>query len=221
MKHAFVVAALVATIALPLVARAQEGDEDDRVAIQRRKYQMAHELRLSIGTMPVDPFQKGWSGSLSYSVHFGDFAWEVFQVTGAYLTSTDLRDDLIDTFAIPPEDFAAPRFMATTGFEITPFYGKQAVFNDTVVHQAFLIGLYGGVVFGDRETLPKTFEDLRPIAGLGLGWRIFTSKATSLRIDARDFASFRRAIRQTEKFEVENVLLITLSISFNIWRDDA
>lgn len=221
MKHAFVVATLVATIALPFIARAEEGDEEDRVAIQRRKYQMAHELRLSVGTMPVDPFQKGWSGSLSYAVHFGDIAWEVFQVTGAYLTSTDLRDDLIDTFAIPPEDFAAPRFMATTGLEVTPFYGKQAVFNDAVVHQSFLVGLYGGVVFGDRETLGKTFADVRPVAGLGLGWRIFATKTTSVRLDARDFVSFRRAIRQNEKFDVENVLLVTLSISFNMGRDDA
>src|SRR5687768_15470856 len=100
------IAVLAATSLLPLSATAEE---PERQAIQRKKYVMAHELRLSLGAMPVDPFEKGWSASLAYTVHFDYVAWEIFQLTGALLTSTDLKNDLIDTFAIPPEDFRAPR----------------------------------------------------------------------------------------------------------------
>ena len=182
---------------------------------------MAHELRLSLGSMPVDPFQKGWSASLAYTVHFDYFAWEVLQISAAYLTSTDLRNRLIDTFAIPPEDFAAPRFVAMTGLEVTPFYGKQALFNDSIMHQSFLVGLYGGVVFGAREDIVKTLEDFRPALGLGVGWRIYGTKAISVRVDVRDLIAFRRAIRQNERFDAENVLMVTLSASVNFWRDDA
>jgi hypothetical protein len=212
----------IALLAMPGLARAADDEGDgERAAIQRLKYKMAHELRLSLGAMPVDPFQKGWSGSLSYTVHFDYVAWEVFQVTGALLTSTDLRNELIDTFAIPPEDFAAPRFAATTGLEVTPFYGKQALVNDLILHQSFIVGIHGGAVFGDRESITKTLTDARPAIGAGLGWRFFLDKTFSLRIDARDFAAFRRAVRQNEKFDVENVLLVTLSISINMGRDDA
>jgi hypothetical protein len=211
--------ALALGVLVPLSAHAQE--EEDRAAIQRKKYLMAHELRLSVGAMPVDPFEKGWSASLAYTVHFEYISWEIFQITGAFLlTNTDIKDELIDTFAIPPEDFAAPRFVATTGLEAAPFYGKQALFNGAILHQSLLIGLYGGVIFGDRETIADTFGDVRPCLGIGLGWRFFVDEAISFRLDVRDFVDFRRAIRANEKFDVENVLLATLSLSFNFGRDD-
>ena len=38
---------------------------------------------------------------------------------------------------------------------------------------------------------------------------------------AFEAGDFRRAIRANEKFDVENVLMTTLSISFNFGRDDA
>ena len=222
----------------PSLASAEESDTEDtfveegpneedaasdapRVAIQRPKYQMAHELRLALGVMPLDAFQKGYTGSLSYTLHFGYVAWEVFQVTAAHLTSTDLRDELIDTFAIPEDDFNAPRFMATTGIEIAPIYGKQAFLNDDVFHQGVLLGVHAGVIFGDRGKLSETLSDLRPAVGAGIGYRLFLSKTVSARIDFRDFISFRRAIQANDRAEVENVLLITGSISMNLWRDDA
>jgi outer membrane beta-barrel protein len=128
---------------------------------------------------------------------------------------------LVNTFAIPPEDFAAPRFSATTGVELTPIYGKLVFLNDNVVHQAFFLGLYGGVIFGDRQDFGKTLTDLRPSGGAGLGYRIFFSKTVSFRIDVRDFVSLKRAIRANERTETDNVLWITGALSFNLWRDDA
>jgi hypothetical protein len=213
------IAALAATSVFPLFAFAEE--KEDRVAIQRKKYVMAHELRLSLGALPVDPFEKGWSASLAYTIHFDYVAWELFQLTGALLTSTDLKNDLIDTFAIPPEDFRAPRFAATTGLEIAPFYGKQALFNDTIVHQNLLLGVYGGVAFRDPAEIAESANALRPVAGAGIGWRFFVDDVVSIRIDVRDFAEFRGPLRANEKFDVHNLLLLTLSASFNLGRDDA
>ncbi len=210
---------MIVSTAFPVLAHADE--DGGRVAIQRRKYQMAHELRLSIGTMPVDPFQKGWSASLAYTVHFDYLAWEVFQITGALLTSTGLKKGLESTFAIPPDDFAAPRFVATTGIEVTPFYGKQALFNGAILHQSLLIGLYAGAIFGARQTIADTLTDVRPAIGLGIGWRFFLNEVLSIRLDVRNFVDFRRAVRANEKFDVEDVLLGTFSFSINMGRDDA
>ncbi len=190
--------------------------------MQRRKYQMAHELRLSVGALPVDAFQKGYSASASYTLHFDNYiAWEIFQLTAAYLVSTNLRDELIDTFAVPPEDFAAPRFMLTTGLELTPFYGKQSLFNDTVLHQSLVLGLYGGVIFGDRVDIAETLKDIRPAVGVGLGFRVFMTKLISARADLRYLFALKRAVRANESFESDNVLLLTIAVSFNVFRDDA
>ena len=183
---------------------------------------MAHEFRLSLGAMPLDAYQKGWTASVSYTAHLSKyFAWEVFQVTGALHTSTDLRDQLIDAFAVSEEDFAAPRFALTTGLEVSPFYGKQTFVNDRIVHQGLLGGVYGGVIFGSRADLGETLTDIRPAGGFGLGYRLYLSDVLSFRIDVRNLLSLRRAIRDNERPELENVLLMTLSVSVNLWRDDA
>lgn len=213
-------AALAAALAVPSASRAEDDEASARVAIQRPKYVLGQELRLALGAMPVDPFQKGWTASLSYTVHLDEvFAWEVLQVTGALLASTHLRDSLIDTFATPPEDFAAPRLAVTTGFEVTPLYGKQAFANGGQLHQSLLFGLYGGVLFGDRPSLTQILEDFRPAAGVGLGYRLFLSQTFSSRLDLRHFFAFRRPIRENETFALESVLLFTWSIALNFGGD--
>jgi len=199
-----------------------QDEAPERVAIQERKYRLFHEVRAGLGAMPLDAYQKGWSFSLSYTYHFNDFvSWEVAQITAAALTSTNLRDSLIDQFSVPPEDFSAPRLMITSGLEVAPLYGKQALMNDQILHHALLGGLHAGLVFGDRGTFGDTLTDLRPAVGLGLGYRLHATKLISVRFDVRDFITFRRAIRANESFEVENVLLLNLSVGFNLWRDDA
>lgn len=184
---------------------------------------MAHELRLSAGVMPLDAFEKSWTASLSYTVHFSNtWAWEIFQVTGSvYQAPTGLEDELVNIFGVAKEDFAPPLFMATTGLEWTPLYGKMSFLNDGVQHHALLIGGYGGVVIGDRDELQESLKDIRPSFGLGLGYRWFLSKTWSVRADIRDYVSFRTAKRTNEKDGMENLMLITISISLNMGRDDA
>lgn len=211
-------AAAGALYAPPLLAA--DGDDDgtdrpDRQAIQRRKYELNHELRIALGTLPIDPYEKGWSASLSYTYHFNDYvAWEIVQLTGALHTDTDLREQVLLINPEAEDDFASPRLLATSGIEITPLYGKFTLLNSLVVHQQLFVGVYAGVAFGNRRDLSETFEDARPLVGLGIGTRVFLSQVVSLRIDIRDFASFRRAFRENESFEVENVLFMTLSASF-------
>jgi len=214
------VALALAVGAVPLVAHGNEPAE--RVAIQRRKYNLAHEVRLSLGVMPLDPYQKGWSGSVGYTLHLTDFvAWELLQVGGALLTSSSLREKLVNELGVPPEDFAAPRLFVTTGIELTPFYGKQTLLNRNIAHQALLFGLHAGVFFGDRGNLGDTFADPRPVVGAGLGYRFFLGELTSVRADVRYFLAFRRAVRPGESFELDDALMLNLSFSLNLWRDDA
>lgn len=209
------IVALIAVLGSSSATWAKDDPASSRSAVQVRKYGFSEEIRLSVGSMPLDPFQKGWTGSLAYTHHFSDvLAWEVLQVTGALLTSTSLRDELINTFARRPEEFAAPRLMITTGAELSPFYGKQVLFNRETMHATAFLGLYAGAAFGDRPSLGQTLEDIRPTVGGGLGARVFISQLISTRFDARVFASFRSAQEANETAEVETLALLTLSLSF-------
>ena len=184
--------------------------------IQARKYSLGHELTLSFGSMPIDPFEKGWSAGLSYTVHFGPvWSWEIFNATAAYLVPTALRDDLIEGFGREPDEFAAPRAMITTGVVAAPLYGKVAFLDDTVLHHAFFVGLHAGVVFGSRQTIVDTLTDVRPSAGLGVGYRLFLSESVSMRIDVRDFVSFRRAFAANDPARFEQVLIVTVALALS------
>lgn len=206
--------AVVAALA-PAVADAAE-PSTGRV-IQVRKYGFTDELRLSVGTMPLDPFLKGWTFSLAHTRHLSDFwAWETLHVSGALLTSTSLRDRLVGSIGVLPRKFSAPRLVVTTGIEATPLYGKQVLFNRDTAHVAALVGLYGGVMFGDRETFEETLEDVRPSLGGGIGFRAYLTPAISTRLDARLFASLRFEVEPEDRVELETVALITWSISLGL-----
>ena len=190
-------------------------DTPARVVIQERKNGSSEEIRIAIGSMPLDPFQKGWTGSLSFTHHFNDrWAWEVLQLTAALLSSTSLRDELLLTFARRPEEFAAPRLMATSGLELTPAYGKQVFANRSTIYEALIVGIYAGVIFGDRSDISESLTDIRPSVGGGLGFRVYLNPNISTRLDARIFASLRPAFLNGESAEVETVALFTLSVSF-------
>src|SRR5688572_25941600 len=123
-------------------------------AIQKRKHSLGHEFTLSVGSMPVDPFEKGWTAGLSYTVHFSQpWSWELVNATAALLVPTALRDNLIGNFGRRPEEFAAPRAMLTTGIAVTPLYGKLAFLDGMIIHQALFAGVHAGVIFGSRPTV--------------------------------------------------------------------
>ena len=184
--------------------------------IQVRKYSLGHEFSLSVGSMPVDPFEKGWSAGLSYTVHFSRLiSWELVNASAAYLVGTSLRDNLIKNFGRRPEEFAAPRAMITTGLGIAPLYGKLAFLDGAVIHHALFLGVHGGVAFGARQTIADTLSDVRPALGLGLGYRIFISESVSMRIDVRDFLAFRRKFAASDPARFEQVLAVSIALAFS------
>ncbi|MGF1511738.1 MAG: hypothetical protein ACFB9M_19760 [Myxococcota bacterium] len=213
-------------------AHAQEQSAYDKLAIQKRKYQLANELRFSVGALPADPYRKGFSVTLAYTRHLNDFlAWEIVSVSGAILTRTDLTDELVEVFGAQPtsSEFAAPRFIATTGVEFTPLYGKWSFLNGRQVNHAFSVGGHAGVIFGNRTTeeepsldeidIGRTLTDIRPSVGPALAYRLYFNQNWSARIDTRLFASFRPPFEDGDDFQVDAVLLINLGISYNFGAD--
>ncbi|MEM6860221.1 MAG: hypothetical protein AAF627_05660 [Myxococcota bacterium] len=240
--------ALLCTVLLAVTAssaQAQGLASYDEVAVQKRKYQLANELRLSVGTLPIDPYRKGFAGSLSFTRHFNQFlAWEIFHASFSLLTRTDLSEELINVFGANPESnrFAAPRMVLTTGIELTPLYGKWALLNDGQIHHAFIVGGYGGVIFGNRVEersraitgfdVSRTLSDVRPSFGPGIGYRVYLNNSFSLRVDTRLLFSIRpdygldptiTADPDTgevpSQFGVDSVLLINLGLAWNFGAD--
>lgn len=225
MRMAIQAAVVAVTAMVTSTALAQNESAYQKVAVQKRKYVLANELKLSVGVLPLDPYEKGYSASLSFTRHFNQYwAWEIVSASAALLDDTDLKDQLVDVFGQSPDNFAAPRLVFTTGVELTPFYGKWAFLNDGIVRHSFLVGGYAGVIFGDREEFsggdgPTTLGDVRPSVGPGLGYRVFLSQNWSARLDWRTLLSFRFEQVPEEGDDLDVVMLINLSLSWNFGAD--
>lgn len=229
MRTAFGIATAALLLGMASAARAQPSVGYKKVAIQKRKYILANEIKLSLGSLPVDPFEKGLAASLSYTRHLNQYwAWEVLSTSAAfYLYDTSTKENLVNQFGRDPNNFAGPRLIITSGIELTPLYGKLAFLNDGLVHNSLLVGAYAGVIFGDRENFSgdgaTTLSDFRPSIGPGIGYRVYFSQNLSARLDWRTFFSLKQGFDSPELDGEEPGLtvsmLINLSLSWNFGAD--
>ncbi|MEM6731012.1 MAG: hypothetical protein AAF658_05625 [Myxococcota bacterium] len=160
---------VVATTFVPAAVQAQIpglpalNDEDQEVlaaqdqVIQNRKYDLTNELSVLGGGFFVDPYYKGYTVTLAYTLHLNDFwAWEVVNGTYSFNAITSLQDEVQRVaFAqgqIPPV-FPEIQWMVTSRLLLKPLYGKQAVFNTEVIHiEAFLAAGPAVLSRNDAET---------------------------------------------------------------------
>ncbi len=140
---------------------------------------MQHELDLSVGLLPLDPFSKGLFAQGSYTLHFTDFfAWQIARGAYSYTAKTALRNQLERDFGFLPPAFDEIQFFFGTDILLKPLYGKLAVMNKAVLHGEFF------VILG--ATLFKFTNAFRPGVNLGIGARIFLNRTLSLRLDITD-----------------------------------
>ena len=195
---------LAAALATPLAAAAQETGQ--LVAIQQRKFRLAHELDVGGMFEPLDAYSKGLAAEGAYTIHFDDaFSWEVLR--GGYLARIDtgLRAQLQNQFGVEPTAFDNLQYYASTSALYSPLYGKFALRNASLVHvEAFVTG---GGVFGRFTSFYAAGPEL------GVGTRVFLSQAVSVRFDARD--AYFIGGHQTK-----NVLLLSLGLSINLGGND-
>jgi outer membrane beta-barrel protein len=198
---------LVCCCLLAFPALAQEAEEVGApTAIQERAYVMMHEIDVTGGLLPLDPFTKGAFVGGSYVAHFSDFfAWEVARGGYNFGLKTDLRTQLERDFGILPTAFDAPQFFAGSDLLIKPFYGKMSVTNRWVVH-AELFFLIGGTFF--KYTAATDFR-LGPTVGVHA--RIFLNKVFSVRLGFDEHVLF--SLRDGK---LSNVMALSLSIGLNI-----
>lgn len=189
-----------ATLLAPLAALADD-EPASYQAIQRRQYQMSHELKLGPGYLPLDAFYKGVTANVGYVYHFNDhFAWQVGRMTLSRSINTGLRKQIERSFGLLTTEFPEVQWIAGSDLLVSPIYGKTALFNSVVVHlQMYLLAGGSGV---------KTQIEVAPALSVGAGVRFFIAQWISLRLEASN-----HAVIGTQKF---NVVDLQGSVAFNL-----
>jgi outer membrane beta-barrel protein len=208
----------LAADATPLLGPSDVSDADKGrlQVIQRRTHPLANELSLSGGVLPVDPYYKGWLGTVGFTHHFNDdVAWEVVQFSWAYNAQTALLQKLIRN-AVASNDqvpeLPAITWIAASHLVLKPLYGKEAFLNTRVFHlEAFLQA--GPAVVGMMHAQSKVEVG----ADLGVGLRFWLSEAWSARFDAGELVYFHPVGGRTR---VRQALSLRLGLAVSFGGDE-
>ncbi len=219
--------ALLATTltALPALAVSVRDPENPPMVIQNRRYEMAHELTLQVGLLPIDAYYKGVTGSLRYTWHINDFhAWEMVSVTYSFNWNSRLKESLIQEFganAVTDYEFREAVLMADSDYVLKPFYGKMALFNRLIVRSELYALLGPAYILYTPSSTSFDFTSHRVGFNWGLGLRVFSAEWFSVRIDLRHYMVFAldAVLLDPPRFEIDNVLYLGLGGSFNIGYD--
>jgi outer membrane beta-barrel protein len=215
--------ALVSVLLVPAQPlRAQERSYQEKSVygpIQRRLFKLDHEISIGWAYLPLDPFTKGYGAQLGYTIHFNHFfALELFRVGWSYNIDSKLKTKLLDQMPdVSPAEFPAVIFFENTNLLFKLLYGKQSLFNRTVVH--FEVYATLGASFLFRNPYPIWDGDLRNAryefgVNGGFGARFWFSPRWSFKIDLRDtviLLCFNRG-----DFPLENSALIGIAFAVNI-----
>ena len=191
----------------------QQADEPEGVTtMQERTYRMMHEIDLSVGLLPLDPYTKGLVAQGSYTAHFSDFfAWQVARGGYSFSAKTALRSQLERDFGQLPTAFEEIQFFVGSDVLLKPLYGKLSVMDRWVLHGELFV-ILGVTLFKFNVPDDALGRAFRPGLNLGLGGRLFLNKVLSLRLDVTDNVVIPLAAGQN----ITNVMAMTLSLGINI-----
>ena len=138
----------------PWIDLAGPPDPASRV-IQKRKFELNHEISLMVGELPASPFYKGVTLNAGYTLHFSNYvAWQILNFTYSIDIDTDLKRELQQIIALThkPAPFAG-EIMAygASHLVLKPFYGKQALRDSALLHVEGYLALGPALAFVQRS----------------------------------------------------------------------
>jgi outer membrane beta-barrel protein len=161
--------------------------------VQKRKYPKARafELAAYAGVIPNDAFVVHLPIGARFTHHLSErFAWEA-SASFTLDVDTALRSFLMDedaNLSAQVRDRQRARFDA--GILWSPLYGKLAWLNSSVIYVDVFASAGGGAVYTAADDIGRD-ASVRPELYLGLGMRVFLSRALSLRLEYRQLAYLR------------------------------
>ena len=153
-------------------------------AIQERIFRMHHEIGISVGVLPLDPFTKGVFAQGLYATHPTDSLG--LELRGGYSLGlhTSLRDQLERDFNILPTAFDEVQLFVGADVTWAPLYGKISVLNERVLHGEIYL-LLGGLALSYKNVpTPLVFSSVG--INLGGGARLYLNRVVSLRLEVTD-----------------------------------
>ncbi len=184
---------------------------NDEIVVVQRKYtrkDWRHELvPIMFGGIPFGTFRRTLFGGASYTLHLND--WLAFEgVTFLYSQTffTSFTKDITANPEIKP-DYQKLIYFLSSGFQISPFYGKLSTFSRWIAYIEPFISLGGGIA----KTETNNYFTFYP----GFGIRAFFKEWFSMRIELRDYIySEAQAARSGGSSRLTNNYSVMLSLSF-------
>lgn len=187
--------------------------------IQKRLFDLNHEISLGWALLPLDAYYKGYGVQIAYTIHFSHlWALELFRVGWSYNLDTNLKTKLIDQIPdVSPGEFPAVVIWENTNLLFKFFYGKQSFLNNVVVHFELFATAGGAFVF--RNPYPLWEGDYHNAyyefgVNGGFGARFWISPTWSIRVDLRDtvvLLTFNRG-----ESPLKNIAMIGLTFGVNL-----
>jgi outer membrane beta-barrel protein len=168
-------------------------DEQTVSVVQEKIYDRDHEIGFQLGYIPDDDFYQSFPLGGNYLYHFDDhLAWEVVRAQWSINTDRDIKDRLIQDYAVVPEEFDALQYLVHTSLVIKPTYGKDSIWNAGILnHEGFLsVGIGFAGYERDYSFGPSTTERAISLA-FGLGRKYFISQSLSVNLELRDYLIFK------------------------------
>ena len=149
-------------------------------SIEKRDIMGSHELVLSLGTLPMDAFAKGFTLQGSYSYHFSQLiGWEIIGGMWSFNFGTGLKEELKDRFDVQPTEVGELKWIINSNFIFKPLYGKFALTNDKLfTGEMFFVAGYA--LGGFTAAFPSGFD-------VGLALRMYLGRYFSIRLDVREY----------------------------------
>jgi outer membrane beta-barrel protein len=155
----------------------------EHAVVQKRRYALGQELHLALGSLPVDAFYKGFTATVGYTVHLNNtWALELGEFTYALNVDTKLRDEVL---RFRQAEFPEVQWVAASRLVFKPLYGKQALFNTSVVYVEGYAQL-GATILKRTDAERK----LRPGTDLGVGVRLWLQEGLSMRLELGEMIYF-------------------------------
>jgi outer membrane beta-barrel protein len=148
--------------------------------VQRRQFELRHELTVSAGFLPLDAFYKGATVTAGYTYHFNPhFAWRVGRGTFVQAFSTGLRNQVEGLYGLRVTDTPEVRWMVGSDLVWNAFYGKAAFMNFVLLHGSIYLLLGADLLL----TQAAAKSEAQPAVSLGGGLRVFVTQWLSFRLE--------------------------------------
>ncbi len=222
MKRLFLLPAFLLGMMLLIPAQASAalsfGIERPRIfSIQERPYRLDHEFELGVDILPLDAFYIGAAIGGSYTYHFSDFwAWEIASLNYSFNFDTPLEAELDERFGVKPVRGGGERIRiyGTTSLVVKPLFGKLSLFNSSIIYSETFFTFGVGPFVHASNNGENTFVD--PTLSAGVGIRLWTSDAFSMRLEVRDYIIFKNVFGGNDLIRQEKGVVNTLVFNLSV-----